>query len=83
MEPSFKTGVPLIPITISGARELLPMRGFPALGFGEVTITVHDPIPTEGREIEDLMRVSHDVIASSLRDCDFSKKSSPADKKSD
>ena len=59
-----------MPITISGARSLLPARGFPALGFGEIIVTVHDPIPTDGREIADLMRESHDAIASSLRECD-------------
>lgn len=47
------------------------MRGYPALGFGEVTVTVHEPIPTEGRLIDDLMREAHDAIASSLHEYDY------------
>jgi 1-acyl-sn-glycerol-3-phosphate acyltransferase len=60
-----------VPVTISGARTLFPTRGFPALGFGEITVTVHDPIPTAGREVDELMREAHDAIAQALRPCDM------------
>ena len=66
-----RPGVPLVPVTISGARTLFPTRGFPALGFGEITVTVHDPIPTAGREVDELMREAHDAIALALRPCDM------------
>ncbi len=37
--------IPIVPITLSGARSLFPPGGLPQLGFGEVIVTIHDPVP--------------------------------------
>lgn len=65
------TGVPIVPVTISGARDLFPARGLPALGFGQPLITFHPPIQTRGRDVDSLMTESRAIIASALRECDM------------
>lgn len=60
------TGAPIVPITISGARNLMPARGYPSLGYGAPKLIVHAPIPSAGKTVEQLMRECHDVIASGL-----------------
>jgi 1-acyl-sn-glycerol-3-phosphate acyltransferase len=37
--------VPIVPLTLSGARSIFPPGGLPQLGFGEVLITIHPPVP--------------------------------------
>jgi hypothetical protein len=49
----------------------MPVRGYPALGFGEPIITIHPPIQTTGRDVESLMQESHAAIVSALRECDL------------
>ena len=44
---ALKTGMPIIPIGISGARNVLGARGI-MLRLGIVTVRVGDPIPTAG-----------------------------------
>jgi len=54
---AFKTaverGADILPVTLSGVRSLLPPFGFPSLGFGDVVITVHPPISTQGMVVRD------------------------------
>ena len=72
-----KAQVPMVPMTISGARRLFP-PGLLLL-FGDVTITVHPPIPPPARgadaasskaNVEETMSRAKRVIASALRDYD-------------
>ena len=37
----------MVPVTISGARRLLPPKGFPSLDYGDLLITVHAPIESK------------------------------------
>ena len=82
---AFKTaverGAAILPVTLSGARSLLPPFGFPSLGFGDVEITVHPAISTEGLQVRDsdgnftdavdnLRMQSWRTIVSGLRDVD-------------
>jgi 1-acyl-sn-glycerol-3-phosphate acyltransferase len=48
---SIKSGVPIVPITIKGTREMLP-RGKFSLRRGTVEIKFHEPISPEGYSIE-------------------------------
>ncbi len=41
------TGSPVVPVTISGARRMWPPKGFPALDFGDLLITVHAPVESK------------------------------------
>ncbi len=82
---AFKTaverGADILPVTLSGARSLLPPFGFPSLGFGDVEITVHPPISTAGMKVRDeqgnftdavdnLRMQSWHTIVGGLRDVD-------------
>lgn len=60
-------GLPLLPITLSGTREVLPaktLRIFP----GRVRLVVHPPIDPAGKRLRPLMAQTRDVIASALPD---------------
>lgn len=63
-------GVRIVPVTISGARDIMPPRGTPALGYGEPIIKIHDPIETQGQTLEDLMAKVRTTIESGLTDVD-------------
>lgn len=62
---AIKTGMPIIPVGISGAREVLGARGF-ALRPGVVTIRIGEPIVTEGlgvsRRAELMDRVRREIL---------------------
>jgi 1-acyl-sn-glycerol-3-phosphate acyltransferase len=60
-------GLPVVPITIDGAYDVLPRtRLLPH--WGHITITIHKPIypGSDGHDLTALMTESHDVIASAL-----------------
>jgi 1-acyl-sn-glycerol-3-phosphate acyltransferase len=44
---ALKSGIPIVPIGISGSRPVLGARGL-IIGPGEVVVRVGDPVPTEG-----------------------------------
>ena len=82
---AFKTAIDsdadILPITMSGARSLLPPFGFPSLGYGDVEITVHAPLSTRGMRSRDdegnftdsvdrLLQESWNVIVGGLRPVD-------------
>ena len=48
-----RTGVPIIPVTTNGAFKILP-RGARIVRPGHVTVTIGDPIPTKGLDMNDL-----------------------------
>lgn len=66
---AFKKGVflmainaaaPIVPISISGSRKIMPKGKF-EISPGTVRITIHDPVPTEGASIDDLVRIMERV----------------------
>ena len=62
-------GLPILPLTITGTREVLPARSVD-LRPGAARLMIHPPIPTDGLQAEDLSRLmetTKTVIASSLR----------------
>ena len=62
--------VPIVPITISGARHLMPAKGFPYLRFGKCKLIIHKPVQTKGKTVDGLMAECRDIIASGLEACD-------------
>ncbi len=62
-------GVPILPVTISGARGVMPMTGF-RLGFGTVTVTVHPPVPVGGRTVDSLSAEVRGLMLGSMREVD-------------
>ena len=62
------TGVPLLPVTVNGAHRILPKKTL-ALTPGHITVTVSDPIPTEGlakKDVPDLLRQTKAAIEANL-----------------
>jgi 1-acyl-sn-glycerol-3-phosphate acyltransferase len=49
---AMKAGVPVIPVSISGSRKIMPKGQF-VIRPGRVRITIHDPIPTSGYSASD------------------------------
>ncbi len=49
---AIKAGAPIIPISVSGGNKIMSKGKF-VIKPGVVRITVHDPVPTEGLDIED------------------------------
>jgi 1-acyl-sn-glycerol-3-phosphate acyltransferase len=62
-------GVPILPMTIIGTREILP-AGSRDLRPGRVRLVIHSPIQTAGRDLEhlgELMELARDAIAGPLQ----------------
>jgi 1-acyl-sn-glycerol-3-phosphate acyltransferase len=57
---AIKAGVPIVPISVSGANKIMP-RGDFRIHPGPVRITIHDPIPTAACSIADRSRVAQQV----------------------
>jgi 1-acyl-sn-glycerol-3-phosphate acyltransferase len=53
---AIKAGAPIVPVSASGARKVMPKGKF-AIYPGRVRITIHDPIPTAGLEVNDRQKV--------------------------
>ena len=51
---AINAGVPIVPITVSGTREILPKHGM-RVRPGVITLTIGKPVPTRGREVADCM----------------------------
>ena len=49
---AIKAGVPIVPISVSGSREIMRKGEF-SIHPGTVRIVFHDPVPTEGFSVED------------------------------
>lgn len=60
--------VPITPITIRGARDIMSPRGYPELGWGTVTLVIHPQIDPVGKDYSQLMDETRDVILSSLKE---------------
>lgn len=68
---ALRANVPIVPVTISGARDLMPPRGFPSLGWGRVTLIIHPPIEVEGKTKDQLSDETRVAISNGLRDKDI------------
>lgn len=62
--------VPVVPITISGARHIMPVRGFPYLAYGRCKLVIHPPVASRGKTVEALMAECRGIIATRLEACD-------------
>ena len=65
---AIKAGVPVVPVTIVGTREVLP-PGSLHIHARPVTLTVHEPVPTAGmtlRDVERLILQVRERVASAL-----------------
>ena len=51
---ALQTGVPILPVTTNGSFKMLP-RGARIVRPGHVTVTIGDPIPTGGLDLNDLL----------------------------
>lgn len=59
---AIETGLPIVPVTIAGSRHVMK-KGRLMVCPGEVTLTVHDPIPTDGLAREDARALAERVRA--------------------
>ena len=61
-------GLPVVPVTIDGAYDVLPRFGRRIPNYGHIILTIHAPIHAgaDGHCLEDLMAQSHAAIASAL-----------------
>ncbi|HEU4390805.1 MAG TPA: lysophospholipid acyltransferase family protein [Blastocatellia bacterium] len=63
-----EAGVPVVPITISGSTAIMP-KGELRVSPATVRMTIHDPIPTSGKTLEnvdDLLEATRERILSEL-----------------
>ena len=56
------TGVPILPVTVNGAFKIL-RRGTLIIKPGHITVTLSDPIPTEGMTEKDIPRLMEQTAA--------------------
>jgi len=61
-------GVPVVPVTIQGTREVMPFDALVPLRYPSkrITLTVHPSIPTTGRSDTDVMQAAFEAIDSAL-----------------
>lgn len=65
---ALRAGAPIVPITLDGAREIM-VKGRWEIYPGEVRVTVHPPVETRHRRLEDRHRLAEEVrsiVASAL-----------------
>ena len=72
------TGADVLPISMSGARQLMPMGGCPRLRCGIVRLRIHAPISSVGKTIDELSDACRAAIEGGLRECDVVKGVRPA-----
>ncbi len=60
-------GLPVVPITINGSFQVLPRtRGFNFVQWHPLTLTIHAPIPTKGREEKEVREAAYKTIMKAL-----------------
>ncbi|HME00174.1 MAG TPA: lysophospholipid acyltransferase family protein [Terriglobia bacterium] len=57
---AIEAGAPIVPISVSGATRIM-RKGSPVIHPGTVRLTVHDPVPTEGRTLDDMALIMEEV----------------------
>jgi 1-acyl-sn-glycerol-3-phosphate acyltransferase len=66
---ALEMGLPILPITVSGANKVLPSKSVALRRGGRIDVTVHEPIDVSAYSMEDIERLMSDVrevIASGL-----------------
>jgi 1-acyl-sn-glycerol-3-phosphate acyltransferase len=63
------TGVPILPVTINGAFKILPKKTLD-LTPGHITVTISDPIPTEGLTEKDVPQLMESTRAAIMEHLD-------------
>jgi 1-acyl-sn-glycerol-3-phosphate acyltransferase len=61
-----QAGVPVVPITITGTREIMPPRTWWPVAGDPITLTVHPAIDSSKFSVEELRAMSFEAISSSL-----------------
>jgi len=59
---AIQAGVPLVPVSLVGVKRRIP-RGLASLTPGEVTLRIHEPIETSGRDPETAAQLAEQVRA--------------------
>ena len=65
---AIQAGVPVVPVSLSGVKRVAP-RGLFRLHPGELAMTLHDPVPTSGRGLEEAGALAEQVRAIVARGC--------------
>jgi len=65
---AIEAGVPVVPVTLAGVKKLAP-RGLLRLRPGQLTMTVHPPLPTAGRVPEEAGALAEQVRGIVARAC--------------
>ncbi len=58
--------LPIVPITINGAFEVMPRTTYQIKPFGTITLTIHRPIEHNGEDLDTIMAQCHSIIESRL-----------------
>ena len=64
---AIKAGAPIVPVTVSGSSKIMG-KGNLAIHPGEMRITVHDPVSTEGCTLDDRARIMERVRQAIVED---------------
>lgn len=60
-------GLPVVPVTINGCFQVLPRtRGFGFVDWHPLTLTIHPPIPTQGREQKEVTDEAYEAVMQGL-----------------
>lgn len=65
-----EAGATLLPVTISGAKRMMPAGGLPKLFSGDIVLTIHAPIPSVGKGVDAISDECRAAIESALRPVD-------------
>jgi 1-acyl-sn-glycerol-3-phosphate acyltransferase len=63
---AIEAGVPVVPVSLVGMRQVAPCRGLVGLRPGRVRLLLHPPVPTAGATGEDLAARVRDQVASAV-----------------
>ncbi len=62
----------IIPVSICGVGEVMPIGACVPMFRPHVTMRLHPPINTDGRELDDIIKETRDAVESGLAQRDYS-----------
>jgi 1-acyl-sn-glycerol-3-phosphate acyltransferase len=65
---AIQAGVPVIPVSVAGVKRVAP-RGLLRLRPGELALTLHPPVPTAGRRLQEAVVLAEQVRGIVARGC--------------